>query len=228
MNAGIDFKNINAAALRNGRSLVQDLMPGGKFRSLEYVVKNPCRNDGRPGSFTINYRDGVWKDFATDDGGSDFISLVAYLKGVNQGDAARELAERLAVPILKPTGHASNGHTNGRTNGYIGTPIKKAPATERRRFSSGATKGLLRRPMNYAATFIYLTIYQSGSRSNRIPVVSRTGIGRSLIARRSAGRRRSRMTMLPSRIEARQSILSIRSSSATKFSGRKASGMLIH
>ena len=56
---GIDFAAINSAALRNGRSLVQDLIPGGKFRSLEYVVKNPCRNDERPGSFTINYRDGV-------------------------------------------------------------------------------------------------------------------------------------------------------------------------
>ena len=52
----IDFEGINAAALRNGRSLVQDFIPGGKFRRLEYVVKNPCRNDERPGSFSINYR----------------------------------------------------------------------------------------------------------------------------------------------------------------------------
>src|SRR5579863_6376281 len=95
----IDFDGINAAALRGGRSLAQDLIPGGKFRSLEYIVKNPCRNDNQAGSFSINYRTGVWKDFATDDGGADLISLVAYIRQCNQGEAARELSERLGVPL---------------------------------------------------------------------------------------------------------------------------------
>jgi putative DNA primase/helicase len=113
MTAGIDFATINSAALRNGRSLVQDLIPGGKFRSLEYVVKNPCRNDERPGSFTINYRDGVWKDFATDDGGSDFISLVAYVKGLTQGEAAHDLATKLGVPPAKSNGFAREHTANG-------------------------------------------------------------------------------------------------------------------
>jgi putative DNA primase/helicase len=113
MTAGIDFATINSAALRNGRSLVQDLIPGGKFRSLEYVVKNPCRKDERPGSFTINYRDGVWKDFATDDGGSDFISLVAYVKGLTQGEAAHDLATKLGVSPAKSNGFASKHKANG-------------------------------------------------------------------------------------------------------------------
>src|ERR1700683_5308037 len=116
MTAGIDFATINSAALRNGRSLVQDLIPGGKFRSLEYVVKNPCRNDERPGSFTINYRDGVWKDFATDDGGSDFISLVAYVKGLTQGEAAHDLATKLGVAL---NGVAGNCHVNGHDTSKI-------------------------------------------------------------------------------------------------------------
>lgn len=103
----IDFDGINAAALHVARSLLPDLIPGGKFRSLEYVVKNPRRNDERPGSFSINYRSGIWKDFATDDGGADFISLVAYLRGSSQGDAARELADRLGVPLHKPNGDAA-------------------------------------------------------------------------------------------------------------------------
>ena len=114
----IDFAGINSAALRNGRSLVQDLIPGGKFRSLEYIVKNPCRNDERPGSFTINYRDGVWKDFATADGGSDLVSLIAYLRGVNQGDAARELAERLGVPLTKSNGVQASSLSNARIDGH--------------------------------------------------------------------------------------------------------------
>ena len=45
MNAAIDFENINAVTLRNGRALVQDLIPGGQFRRLEYVVQNPSRYD---------------------------------------------------------------------------------------------------------------------------------------------------------------------------------------
>jgi hypothetical protein len=40
-----------------------------------------------------NYKTGIWKDFASDDGGADLISLVAYLRGIGQGDAARELAD---------------------------------------------------------------------------------------------------------------------------------------
>jgi hypothetical protein len=113
MNGGIDFDGINAAALRSGRSFVESLLPGGKFRSLEYIVKNPCRDDRRPGSFSINYRTGVWKDFASGDGGSDFVSLVAYVRGISQGDAARELAAKFGAPLLKPNGAAANSSPNG-------------------------------------------------------------------------------------------------------------------
>ena len=97
----IDFEKINQAALRNGRALVQELIPSGKIRSLEYVVRNPRRNDQNPGSFSINYRTGTWKDFAAGDAGRDLISLVAYIRGCGQGDAARELAEKLGVPLRK-------------------------------------------------------------------------------------------------------------------------------
>jgi putative DNA primase/helicase len=116
MTPHIDFAAINTAALRNGRSLIENLIPGGKFRSLEYVVRNPRRDDQRPGSFSVNYRTGIWKDFASGDGGSDLVSLVAYLRGSNQGDAARELANKLGAPLHKP-------------NGYNGTPTS-APAVE--------------------------------------------------------------------------------------------------
>ncbi len=79
MSGPIDFEGIKKAALRDGRALVQQLIPGGKFRSLEYIVLNPRRDDKTPGSFKVDYRSGVWKDFATGDAGSDLISLVAYL-----------------------------------------------------------------------------------------------------------------------------------------------------
>jgi putative DNA primase/helicase len=109
----IDFEGINAAVLRDGRSFVQDLIPGGKFRSLEYIVRNPTRDDQHAGSFSINYKTGVWKDFATGDGGADLISLFASVRGCNQGDAAREMADKFGVPFLKANGSAAPRPLNG-------------------------------------------------------------------------------------------------------------------
>jgi putative DNA primase/helicase len=106
----IPFKTINDAALRDSRSLLPQIIPGGKFRSLEYIVRNPRRDDQHAGSFTINYRTGVWKDFATGDAGGDLISLVAYVRGSTQGDAARELADKLGVRLLKAD-HKPNDHS---------------------------------------------------------------------------------------------------------------------
>lgn len=113
MTQSIDFDGIKAAALRNGRSFVQDLIPGGKFRGLEYIVRNPKRDDQHPGSFSINYRSGVWKDFATGDCGGDLISLFAFVRGCSQSDAACELAERFGVPFAKLNGSAAAKPLNG-------------------------------------------------------------------------------------------------------------------
>ena len=96
---------INQAAVRAYHSLLPSLLPVGKFRGQEYVVKNPLRTDHNAGSFSINIK-GVWKDFVTGDGGGDFISLGPYVRGTAQGDAARELAEKLGVQLCKPNGVA--------------------------------------------------------------------------------------------------------------------------
>ena len=113
MSGPIDFDGINRAALANARSLLSQLVPGGKFRSLEYVVRNPTRNDRKPGSFSINYKNGVWKDFATGDGGGDVISWLAYVKGLSQAEAARELADELGVPLTSKANGTDGHHQNG-------------------------------------------------------------------------------------------------------------------
>lgn len=129
MTAAIDFEGINSAALRVARSLIPDLVPGGKFRGLEYLVKNPTRDDKQAGSFSINYRSGVWAEFAggRKETGSDLISLVAYLRGVGQGDAARALAEKLGVS-LKANGFSANSQANGKANGHaaVGPEVSSA------------------------------------------------------------------------------------------------------
>ena len=93
----IDFDGIKAAALRSARQLLQVLLPGGKFEGDEYVVRNPLRNDQHPGSFKINCKTGEWSDFAIGKSGGDLISLVAYLGGNSQVDAARELADPFEI-----------------------------------------------------------------------------------------------------------------------------------
>jgi hypothetical protein len=120
MSGAIDFEAINIAALRNGRAFVESLLPGGKFQGSEYVVLNPRRDDRHPGSFMINYGSGRWKDFSSGDGGRDFVSLVAYIRGTGQGEAARELADKFGVSLLKANGIPSNQNKNGGLNGHNG------------------------------------------------------------------------------------------------------------
>jgi hypothetical protein len=100
----IDFGAINAAALRSARSILPELVPNGRFEGREYVALNPSRADKSLGSFKINCQTGRWSDFAMDVKGNDIISWYAHACGLTQGEAARQLAERLGVPLYKNIG----------------------------------------------------------------------------------------------------------------------------
>jgi hypothetical protein len=63
------------------------------------VALNPRRVDRSLGSFKVNRFNGKWCDFATGDKGGDPISLVAYVEGITQGEAARRLARMLGVKL---------------------------------------------------------------------------------------------------------------------------------
>jgi hypothetical protein len=97
------FSQVNIAAIAALPAILQRILPGGKFISGEYIVKNPTRPDRNAGSFRINPRTGKWADFATGDAGGDPISLVAYIEGLRQGEAALLLAGMLGI----------GGHYNG-------------------------------------------------------------------------------------------------------------------
>ncbi|SPJ25450.1 hypothetical protein [Palleronia abyssalis] len=88
---------VNAAAMSRLDSLLHQWLPGGRREGREYVALNPTRADRSPGSFKINIARGVWADFATDDAGSDPVSLYAYLNGIGQLAAAKRLARELGV-----------------------------------------------------------------------------------------------------------------------------------
>jgi hypothetical protein len=100
MKRRLDFDLINSAALPRLPILLARWCPGGTIRGVEYVARNPRRNDRHPGSFSVNMRSGAWADFSSGDRGRGAISLASYLANIAPYDAATRLAEMLGVPEL--------------------------------------------------------------------------------------------------------------------------------
>ena len=98
----MNFAAINQIVLLNHKSFLDSFLPGGRFLGNEYIVRNPKRNDNREGSFKINIKTGVWYDFAIVKGGSDFISLYAYLNDYSQSKSAKSLSELFHINNYKP------------------------------------------------------------------------------------------------------------------------------
>jgi hypothetical protein len=92
-----DYSHLAAAALPHLPQLLPCWLPNGRRIGAEWVALNPTRNDTALGSFKINVCTGRWADFATGDKGGDVISLLAYLRGTSQGEAARLLMRELGV-----------------------------------------------------------------------------------------------------------------------------------
>jgi hypothetical protein len=98
MSAAVDFDWVNRAALTVLPALLARWLPDGRWQGAEYVARNPKRADRRPGSFKIN-RNGRWANWAVDAKGGDVVSLAAYLAGLSQLEAARELARALGIEL---------------------------------------------------------------------------------------------------------------------------------
>ena len=99
----INFDGLNAVLLSSFKSYCRQWLPDGKQSGVEYASVNPTRSDGHAGSFSINTLSGVWSDFATNDSGSDPVSLYAYLFCANdQGKAGKELTELLGHTEVMP------------------------------------------------------------------------------------------------------------------------------
>ena len=94
----IDFTGINGVAIGRVMDLLNRWLPDGRLDGREFVAINPRRPDRRRGSFRINIDSGKWADFAIGESGGDLVSLAAYLAGVGQGEAARQLADMLGIP----------------------------------------------------------------------------------------------------------------------------------
>lgn len=86
-----DFEGLAKTLLADILGNLHNWLPNGKREGTEYVATNPTRNDSKPGSFKVNLRNGKWADFAANAKGGDLISLYAYLKGLDNAEAYKEL-----------------------------------------------------------------------------------------------------------------------------------------
>ncbi len=94
MNGNI-FQAVKDALHPRLDTVLPALLPGGKISGREYVCGSL---QGGPGdSCKTNLDSGKGSDFATDESWGDVIGLWAKVRGIRQGEAARELAERYGV-----------------------------------------------------------------------------------------------------------------------------------
>ncbi|WP_444882641.1 hypothetical protein [Microbulbifer sp. PSTR4-B] len=89
--ARFDIKRVADFALDRADEVLAHGAPDGSYQGAEYIALNPTRSDSSKGSFSVNRNTGAWADFAVDEKGGDLVSLVAYLEGVNNGEAAQRL-----------------------------------------------------------------------------------------------------------------------------------------
>lgn len=95
----IPYAEIARYALMSAETLLGRWLPDGNRQGHEYKARNPLRADNKAGSFSININTGSWGDFATNDAGNDLISLYAYLEGLEQWEAAIDVADQVAFNL---------------------------------------------------------------------------------------------------------------------------------
>ncbi|PIY01085.1 MAG: hypothetical protein CO125_07230 [Hydrogenophilales bacterium CG_4_9_14_3_um_filter_59_35] len=123
MNAA-HIKQVSAAALASIEGILSRWLPGGKQHGHEYQAINPTRTDSKLGSFSINCKTGAWSDFATSDKGGDLVSLVAYLEGTKQGEAATRLADFMGFLTVEKRDPAKRATSAPKKAGNTVAPPK--------------------------------------------------------------------------------------------------------
>lgn len=100
----LDFQRINDTALQQIDGLLREWLPNGRVIGDEYCIGNLQGETSKKktgGSLRIRrvgIKAGIWKDFATGQGGNDLISLyAAKFTNNDQGAAATKLAEKFNI-----------------------------------------------------------------------------------------------------------------------------------
>lgn len=86
----LDFQGLNRHLLARAHTLLSSWLPGGRVVGHEFKAGDITGSTGE--SLSINMQTGKWADFAADLRGGDLISLYAAIRGINAGDAFRQLS----------------------------------------------------------------------------------------------------------------------------------------
>lgn len=101
------IQQVAIAALNDAETLVAEWLPDGARQGSEWVARNTARDDQGKGSFGVSLASGKWNDFADPDAhGGDLVSLLSYLRGFRQVDAAMMIDQRLGLGIFHRNGEA--------------------------------------------------------------------------------------------------------------------------
>lgn len=95
------IRQVALHALNAVENLLPEWLPEGTRKGREWLARNTARGDRHAGSFGVSMDSGRWNDFADDAAhGGDLVSLLAYLRGCRQVEAAQEIDQRLALGLF--------------------------------------------------------------------------------------------------------------------------------
>ena len=161
----LEIPRIAQAALAVAPILLADWLPDGRLKGHEYWPTNPVRGDRQPGSFSINVRTGAWHDFASGDKGGDLVSLLAFVRGCRQGQAARLIAQQLGIAGVGErfaqdglAAHSAHQHQARQRDALLQQAHTQQLAQWQR--ASGRAQQLWRRGRPADPAFVYL--YRKG------------------------------------------------------------------
>ena len=107
------IQQVAIAALNDAETLVAEWLPDGQRQGSEWVARNTVRADASPGSFGVSLVTGKWNDFADSDAhGGDLVSLLSYLRGCRQVEAAMQVDQHLGLGIFHRNGEAQASPRN--------------------------------------------------------------------------------------------------------------------
>ena len=96
------IKQVAVLALQAADQLLSEWLPEGSRKGREWVACNTARGDRQAGSFGVSLDTGRWNDFADSSArGGDLVSLLAYLRGCRQFEAAQEIDQRLGLGLFE-------------------------------------------------------------------------------------------------------------------------------
>jgi len=93
----ISAQEIDRMLLGRAEVYLRRWLPEGRIVGNEYLALNPRRADKHLGSFRINLKTGVWKEFAGGPGGKGLLSLYKYVKNIDFKEAVDSLKLELGV-----------------------------------------------------------------------------------------------------------------------------------